>query len=350
MRALAILLVLVSAVCQAQTRHSAEIDRLIRAHVEKFGVVGLSVAVAKDGQIVEQKAYGFADLEHQVPVKPETKFRLASISKPVTAVAVMKLVEQGKVKLEEDARTYAPKFPQKEHPFTVRQLLCHQSGIRHYRGEAESKEAFLTVEAGLRRFADDPLLYKPGERYLYSTYAYTVLGLVIEGASGKEYRAFLEEEVFRPAGMANTLAEENRLIIPNRARGYRRGADGKPVNSEFMDNSYKWAGGGLVSTASDMARFGSAILQGKLLKPETVSLMWTPQIPSDNSQRNYCLGWTKGTIEGQTVYQHGGSQTGARSMMIVIPDKGVSLCVLTNYENNSPGELAVAIASLFAKD
>lgn len=309
-------------------------------HAYKTGMTGCSVAIAEKGQIVFVYGSGFADLENLVLAKPESVYRLASISKSITAVAVMQLVEQGKVNLDADVRQYVPEFPAKEHAFTVRHVLAHLSGIRHYKpGEPESKEEYPSTLEALKRFQNDPLLHKPGEKYTYSTYAYTLLARLVENVSGMTFPDYLRKHVFEPAGMLATGVEDQRNIVPNRARGYRRGQDGKPVNSDYANISYKWAGGGMVSTAPDLCRFGIALLENKLIKQETRSMMWTRQRTNDGKETGYGLGWSVGEWNNRPMMNHSGAQAMVRTRLCIFPEEQVVIAVLTNYESHDVGAL-----------
>ena len=181
-----------------------DIEQLAAEQLESAGIPGLSVAVGWDGAVRYSRGFGLADVELDVPVTPRTRFRTASIAKPMTAVAVMQLVQAGKLDLEADVRTYVPAFEEKPWPVTLRHLLCHQSGIRHYQrdGEASGTQSYLSLTDSLAIFAGDELLFEPGTKYSYSTYAYTLLGCAVESASGTSYEAYMREHVWGPPGWA----------------------------------------------------------------------------------------------------------------------------------------------------
>lgn len=317
-------------------------------HAYKTGMTGCSVAIAEKGQIVFVYGSGFADLENLVLAKPDSVYRLASISKSITAVAVMQLVEQGKVDLDADLRQYVPEFPPKDHVFTVRQVLAHLSGIRHYKpGEPESKEEYPNTLEAFKRFQDDPLLHKPGEKYTYSTYAYTLLARLVENVSGVTFPEYLRKHVFEPAGMVASGVEDQRSIVPNRARGYRRGQEGKPVNSDYANISYKWAGGGMVSTAPDLCRFGIALLENKLIKQDSRSMMWTRQRTNDGKETGYGLGWSVGEWRRRPLISHSGAQAMVRTRLCIFPGEQVVIAVLTNYESHDVGALTNKIIEVW---
>jgi len=319
----------------------ARVEAAIEKHMAERKVTGASVAISEKGSIVFQKGFGFADLENDVPYKSETVNRLGSISKVITAIAVMQLVEAGKIDLDEDIRKYVPEFPDKGVKITARHILTHTSGIRHYKPlEADNMLPMRTVLQSFPRFVDDPLVHKPGEKYTYSTYAYSVLARAVETASGKTFKEYLDENVFAKAGMASSGLEDLRAIVKHRTRGYERLPDGRLVNSEYADISYKWAGGGMVSTVPDLCALGNALLQGKLMKPETLALMWTKQKLSDGREIDRALGWQAGEFRGNPIFVHGGAQQMAKTFFVVSPKDQIVLAVLTNYESHDPGELA----------
>jgi serine beta-lactamase-like protein LACTB, mitochondrial len=249
------------------------------------GIPGLSVAVAVDGRIVYSEGFGYADLEERVPVWATTKFRIGSVSKPLTAVALVQLVEQGKVDLDAPVQNYVPTFPDKGAQITPRMLTGHLAGIRHYQGdEFLIAKHYDNVVEGLQIFQADPLVAPPGTKFNYSSYGFNVLSAVIQNSSGQEFLAYMHEHVFGPLGLRSTIEDQPAEIIEQRARFYTRRKDQPVLNAPFVDNSYKWAGGGFLSSAEDLARFGSALLQPGFLKPESLRLLFTSQKTSDGKE------------------------------------------------------------------
>ncbi len=326
----------------------SELRWAVREHVLATRGVGISVAIASGGEITFQYAFGYADLEHLAPAKPETVYRLASISKPVTAVAVMQLVDKGLLDLDEDCRKYVPEFPEKQYVFTTRQVLSHLSGIRHYSGlEIRSKRAYSSVDDSLSIFKDDPLLFKPGERSSYSTYAFTLLAKLVENVSHSTFPEYLKANIFEPAGMEKSATEDLRAIVPNRARGYIRTRGDTLMNSEYSDISYKWGGGGMVSTAVDLCRFGSSLTAGRLLSEDARGEMWTRQRTNDGEELTYGLGWGVGSFLDRRTVSHGGAQQATRTFLLVFPDDDVVVAVMSNYENDQPSRLARRLAEMW---
>jgi serine beta-lactamase-like protein LACTB, mitochondrial len=343
----------------AQTgKLSAEKQARIENTISNFRAAskapGISAAVVQDGQFVWSAGFGMADLENSVPATSQTLYRLASISKSITATAAMELWEHGKLDLDSPVQKYCPAFPQKPWPITTRELLGHLAGIRYYHvpelpySESQSDpEVGNTrhfengIEAGLKFFANDPLVTQPGTHFNYSTQGYTLVGCAIEGASGNAYADYVREQVLVPAGMLQTRPDDRIAITPLRARFYSKDKSGTVVNAEFLDSSYKVSGGGWLSTAPDMARFEVAILNDRLMKRATRDIMWTPQMPSDGLGRMvYGLGWQAGTTHGVGDVGHGGSQQGTSTMMLIAPDARAGVVVLINSDAAGASELA----------
>jgi CubicO group peptidase (beta-lactamase class C family) len=324
-----------------------EVVEAIRAAVtdemSRFGIPGLSLAVAGAGEVRHEAGFGFSDVENSVPARPETVYRLASVSKPITAAAVMKLADQGRLDLDAPVWRYCRDFPEKPWPVTARQLLCHQGGVRHYRPDEQPvTRRFTSLLDGLALFKDDPLSFEPGTKVLYSTYGYTLLGCVAANAASEPFPSLLEESVFRPAGMAATGVDDLRALVPNRAQGYVRGADGQLLNSALADMTYKVPGGGLCGTASDVARFGTALLSGRLVSPETLRRMLTPQKTRDGRATGFGLGLTIGSRGGRREAWHTGGQERVSTVLYLRPDAGLAVAILANLEKVLPQALDLA--------
>lgn len=300
-----------------------------------LGVPGLSAAVAQGDAVVWAQGFGLADVEQAVPVRPETVLRIASISKPITATAVMQLVERGLVSLDDPIQKYVPSYPRKpQGEIRVRHLLTHTSGIRHYRGsEFSLAQPFPTLDRAIAIFRNDPLEFAPGERYLYSTYGYNLLQGVVEAASGLAFDDYLRRNIFVPAGMTSTFLEYPRQIVRFRGRQYVRGAAEALLNAPYVDNSVKWAGGGIIATASDIARFAMALDAGRLLRPDTLERMYTPARLNNGSATGYGLGWMVSQDAGRTLVAHSGGAMGGTTYLIRDPRARTAAVVLANLDN-----------------
>ncbi len=320
------------------TDKTAKIEAAITTLMSSKGIPGLSIAIVSDKQLRWQRGYGIADLENSVPAKAATVYRIASVAKPITAVAVMQLVERGKLDLDAPIQKYVPTFPTKQWPITTRQLLGHLSGVRNYRPNEElSTRFYSSLTEALNIFKDDPLDFEPGTKYSYTTYGYTLLGTVIEGASGMSYIDYMRENVFKPAKMSHTQADNVYDIIPNRARGYHPKVyakfDGNLRNADLADTSYKIPAGGLVSSVEDLANFAIAVQDGVLIRKETFEQMSTPQKTRDGKATRYGLGWyIDGVGDRKGLVWHGGVQAGFTSNLYILPQEHFAIAILTNLE------------------
>jgi CubicO group peptidase (beta-lactamase class C family) len=344
---------------------AARIDAVAAGERARQKIPGLSIAVAFRDRMIYSKAFGIADLEHQVPVRTSTAFRTASVAKALTATAAMALAEAGALNLDATVRTYCPAWPEKHPPITTRQLLGHLGGVRHYsrRGESAGKAHHFTVADALALFKDDPLLHAPGSKYSYSTYGYTLVACAVEGASGRSFESFMRERVLARAGMSRTRLDRVYEIIPDRARGYQLltqeaweslpesmrtiARAGEVYNAELHDTSMKVAGGGLVSTAEDLVRFGIALNTGALLSKDDVERMWTEQKTADGKGTGYGIGFgVYPAVDGIRRMSHSGNQAGASSFLVMLPEVGVSYAIMTNLEDAELGPISRGIAGV----
>lgn len=340
------------------------IDAVVAAEQARQKIPGVAIAAAFQNRVVYSKAYGMADLEHGITVKPTTAFRTASIAKSLTATGVMILVEAGKLDLDAPVRRYCPAWPDKHPMITPRQILGHLAGIRHYAkpGESSGTTHYFTVGDSLALFKNDDLLHAPGTKYSYSTYGYSVLACAIEGAAGVSYEQFMRERVFAPAAMPRTRLDRIYEIIPDRAAGYQVLTDevfkqlpaavasfakvGGVYNAGLHDTSMKVAGGGLVSTADDLVNFGIALNTGKLLKKDTVEQMWTEGTIAEGKGTGYGLGFgVFPAQEGIRRVSHSGNQAGAASFLVILPEVGVTYAIMSNLEDAELGTISRGIAN-----
>jgi serine beta-lactamase-like protein LACTB, mitochondrial len=324
----------------------AQIESAVSKFMASTHVPGVSVAVVENGEYEWGGGFGFADAENNAPASEHTLFRLASISKSLTATAAMQLWERGQLDLDAPVQKYCPAFPQKPWPITTRQVMGHLGGVRHYKsgsqGDSEvgnTKYFDDPIQGGLDFFKNDALLSEPGKQFHYSTQGYTLVGCVIEGASGAKYVDFVRQNVFAPAYMEQTQVDNRFAIIPYRTRFYQKTESGSVQNADFLDSSYKIPGGGWLSSAEDMARFEVAILNDTLIRRPTRDLMWTPLKPSDGSKDEYALGWGNGSEGGIASVGHNGGQQGTSTAFTIAPAERDGVVVLTNMEGVDAGDL-----------
>ncbi|MCG8605490.1 beta-lactamase family protein [bacterium] len=336
---------------QLDEAHQSAINQaqeILRGYMAEAGVPGITAAASVGGRIVWAEGFGYADVENRVPVWPHTKMRIGSVSKSLTSAAIGLLYQQTKLDLDAPIQKYVPSFPQKRWPITTRQVAGHIAGIRHYRDqEFLSSRYYQSVLDGLTIFKRDTLLFQPGDKYSYSSYGWNLVSAVIEGASGQDFLTYMRENVFEPLGMRNTLADHTSRIIYNRTRFYAR-SDETLINAPFVDNSYKWAGGGYLSTAGDLIIFANAMIDAEFLKPETVELLFTSLKTTSGERTNYGLGWRLSEVEGERVVGHGGGSVGGTTVLMMIPDKKVVLAVISNLSGARLREPCEKILKLFA--
>ena len=312
------------------------IESLISIEMSRHHIPGLALAVVTGSQVRLVNAHGIADLENFVPVRADTVFRLASLSKPITAVAVMQLVERGQVDLDAPIQKYVPTYPPKPWPITVRQLLCQQSGIRHHTdAEWTNNRHYTTLADSLQVFADSPLAFEPGTKTLYSSYGYTLLGNVVESVSGMSYTEYLRQNVFRPATMERTQVDDHFELISGRASGYFEDGAGRIRNSPLADTSNRIPGGGLCGTAADIGHFAAAFQSGTLVKPETVREMLAKQRTRDGKRTGYGLGWIVSEKHVRLEAWCTGAQPQVSACLFLRPDGQIAVAILTNLEGVS---------------
>lgn len=350
MRFVAALFALISMSASAQDV-SVEADRIVSRFVKDSGAPGLSVSVGMRGRLVWSKGYGYADIEQLVPVDPAaTKFRVGSVAKPMTALALIKLVTQKRIDIDADVRRYVPSFPEKQHAFTVRQLAGHLACIRHYAGdEAYSRKHYSSVIESLDIFKDAPLICTPGAEWKYSSYGYNLLSAVIEQAAEKPFLDTMAESVFVPLGMTATVPDQLKEIVPNRGRYYFR-HEGNIYNEPEVDNSYKWASGGFLSTTDDLTRFGLAHTNNQHVSPEMLSLLWTEQKTLAGKGTGYGVGWRIVLDEkGDKWIGHGGGSIGGTTQLWLFADKGLVIAMASNLTDLDYGDILPRLRTLFAE-
>ena len=316
-----------------------------RTHQDTSGVAGISAAVAVDGRLVWTGGFGYADVENRVPMSSATVSRIGSISKPVAGAAAMVMVDRGRLVLDAPVSRYLPQYPRaRGERFTTRQAMSHTAGIRHYRGdEFASRVRYDDVVGPLAVFWADSLQFEPGTDYSYSTYGWTVVSAVTAAAAGRPWVEVLRDEVVRPLGLLSMRPEWQDSIIPHRASYYLRTDDGW-LNAPEVDNSNKWAGGGLVSNAADLVNFALGLMEGRVLSERARAESWRRQTPE--GEASYGLGWNVAEIDGHRVVSHSGGSMGATAMLIVLPDDGVVVAVLGNTAGVGHAGIAARVARI----
>jgi len=331
-------------------------QRVTRAAIVEWNFPGLSVAAARDGEIVWAEGFGFADSERQKPVTPRTRFRTGSVSKTLTAAGVALLYDRKRVELDAPVQTYVTAYPKKEWTVTTRQLLGDIGGVHRLRGDGQDggndqtpRGICKTVGEALKTFAYEPLAFEPGTKYRFSTSGWILLSAVVEGAAGEPFAAFMSREVFKPLGMDRTALE---------------GMDDDPDTAEFdrkrteqegplaADYSCTVGASAFLSTPSDLVRIGSAMLKPGLLKAETIALFRTPLTLRSGASTGFALGWKVDTLplDGSPVrvVRHRASAIGGATSLYLVPDRGLVIAVMSHVPNTvGLEEIALKIAGVF---
>jgi CubicO group peptidase (beta-lactamase class C family) len=338
--------------------YAAQINRareVVADLIKKKQIPGFSIAIACRGKIVWSEGFGVADLEQGVLVTPLTRFRLGSVSKLLTAAGLARLVEEGKLELDAPIQRYVPSFPMKPWPITTRQLAGHMSGIRHYqRGDFSGLLAgaphFESVTNGLTIFRDDPLMFEPGTSYAYSSYGWNLISAAIEGASKEEFLSYMRRTVFEPLGLRSITADHVDAIIPHRSGFYVRNSEGVLVHAPHLDNSFRWASGGFLSNAEDLARFATAHLEPGFLRQSTLDLLFTSQKLKSGMETGVGIAWRTGTDpKGRHILHHGGAIEGGRAMLMMFPESKVVVVMLSNVLTDFGEQEAQEIGDLFIR-
>ena len=338
---------------------NTQLDMAVSTH----NFPALSIAIGKDGKLIWARAMGFRDLDNEIPVTLETKFRVGSVSKAITATTAARLSEEKILELDAPIRDNVPYFPQTKYDITPRQLLTHTAGIRHYGScwcfpfdEYSNQQHHDSVESAVGRFATSALLFQPGTDFSYSSYGFTLASAAMEGASGLSFDKIIENKLTSPLHMNNTMREglaEGDIAVPYDVRDN----DYKPAY--WVDNSNKTAGGGFVSTPSDLVLMTQAILSGEYVDPAIRdTLFFTPQKleSGEVNEQNYAFGWRShlsvNTFSEERkimISHHGGVAMGGTAFLIMYPEYGISIAIVVNRQMEGVGEL-VSLAQSIAKD
>jgi CubicO group peptidase (beta-lactamase class C family) len=329
-------------------------QQIARTALAEEDLPGLSVAVGVEDAMVWAEGFGWADIERKVPVEPETRFRVGHTSKALTSAAVGQLVESGRLNLDENIQTYVPAFPEKKWPITLRQLMGHTAGIRHYANEADYMRTTHCERAseGLSLFADAPLLFEPDTKYQYSTFGWILVSAAVEAAAGEPFFTFMRRRIFEPIGMTATGADSEQGS--EHATFYESTWVHNRVPATPVDYSCFAGASGFVSTPSDLVRFGLALTSGRLLKRETVRTLQTPQTLSSGTPTAYGLGWMleNVTLAGSPArLAHHSSRTpvGGSTSFVIFPDRGIVVAIMSNLAYAGTKDAALQIAEAFAK-
>ncbi len=324
----------------------ARIDSIAAAPVRAGAVAGIAVAVVRGRDTLLMKGYGFADLEHQVAVAPNTVFKIGSLTKQFTSAAVMQLVERKSLALDDNINTYIPGFPTHGRTIAVRHLLNHTSGIPSYTdiGPRFGRVARtdLAPDSLIQIVANDSLQFEPGQQFYYNNTGYFMLGMVIDKVTGRRYGDYLETNLFKQAGLTQTRYCDSRRIIPHRAQGYDRSPSGL-VNTDFLSMQLPAAAGSLCSTIGDLVSWTQQLNAGRIVNAESYRQMTTPVVFANGRPMTYGFGIGADTISGKRVISHGGAINGFNSFMSYVPQDSLVIVVLANTAPAPTSAIADAI-------
>jgi len=324
------------------------IEQLADEELKKRALAGLSIGVARRGEVVFAKGFGLADLENDVPATQQSVYRIGSITKQFTAAAILQLAEQGKLALDDDIRKHLPDYQTHDQLITIHHLLTHTSGIPNYTNMPgwknywnEDRKPAEFVEF----FQGPPLQFTPGSAWNYSNSGYFLLGLIIHAVSGQEYAEYLEEHVYKPAGLTATTYGGNQRLIKGRAQGYTR-RFGKLVNDDMINMTAPYAAGALCSNVLDLIRWQQALAAGRVMSEDSYRLMTATSSLTGGIPLYYAYGLAVGEVEGRAKLSHGGGITGFRSQLSYYPDDETIVAVLINTEGSDPSRIENKIAEL----
>lgn len=338
-------LFLISALSNAQDITS-ELDALMGKQFKEHepGAVAL---VVKNGTPIYRKAFGMADLEHTIQMAPEHVFGIGSMTKQFTAVAILMLVEQGSISLEDSITKFITDYPAKGHTITIHHLLTHTSGVKSYTELEKWRKIWrndLTTQEMMDVFKNEPMDFAPGEAWHYSNSGYFLLGVIIEKVAEMSYGEFVEKKIFEPLDMKNTYYGSRSRIIPNRAMGYQWGREYR--NAEYLSHTQPFSAGAIMSTVDDLWKWQVAIKNNILVKSETIAKAFTNYPLNDGKPTYYGYGWMLDEVNGSLTREHSGGIFGYSSNAIHLPKEDVYVVVLSNCNCNSPVEVSIRMAAV----
>jgi len=336
---------------QASSAISNDVSKYVRGEMEQQHIPGVALLVSRAGKTVQAEGFGLCNVELQVPVKPETIFQSGSVGKQFTATAVMMLVEEGKVGLDDPLTKYFPDAPANWNEVTVRELLSHTAGFGDYPDKFDFRKDW-TEDELLKIVEGIPLAYPPGTKWDYSNLGFLTLGILIHRVTGEFYGDFLQQRIFQPLGMHTTRIISEADIIPNRAAGYRL-VKGELKNQEWVAPMVNpTADGSLYFSVLDLAKWDAALYTEKLLKQSSLDQMWTPAKLKNGHPNNdgYGFGWFIGDRHGHRVISHDGAWQGFKTAIARYVNDQLTVVVLANLAEAKPDEIAEHVADMYLSD
>ena len=342
---LCILFTLFFTLSQAQSLES-KIDKILRTQF-KTNETGVSALVAKDGNVIYRKAFGKADLELDVNMTSKNVFEVGSITKQFTSVAILMLLEEGKLSLDDEITKFIPTYPTNGKKITIHHLLTHTSGIKSYTSMQRFGEVMTIDETPLKFidfFKNEPMDFDPGEKYLYNNSGYFILGYIVEKVSGISYPKFIQERIFDAIDMKSSYYGSHKKLIKNRASGYQKGAEFS--NAQYISLTLPYAAGSIMSNVDDMLKWQTAITNNVFLKKATIDKAFTNYTLINGDKINYGYGWSINEINDVSTIEHGGAIPGYLSMGVFVPSKNIYVILFSNCGCQSPTNTALEIAAL----
>jgi CubicO group peptidase (beta-lactamase class C family) len=325
------------------------VDDYIRGEMDTHRIPGVALVIIRDGKAVKTAAYGLANLELNVPVKPETVFEIGSITKQFTAAGILLLAQDGKLSVDDKISAHLPDVPSAWTNITIRHLLTHTSGIKSYTGlDGFQLTKHLTQPQFISAVGREPMDFAPGVSWKYCNTGFSLLGYIIENVSGQNYWDFMSERIFRPLGMNATTNRLPSLIIPNRASGYEQ-TNHVLINRDY-DLTEVFSAGAIASTVGDLAKWNAALDGDTLLNAATKEQMWTPAELNGGKPTKYGFGWFVDTLDGHKNIGHSGSTSGFSATIQRFPDDKLAIIILTNTDETIATPLAKKIATFFFAD
>lgn len=324
------------------------IDDYVQREMQKQKIPGLSLLIVRNGKISKIEGYGFANVEHQVPVSPDTIFQSGSVGKQFTAAAILLLADKGELNLDDRLVMHFPEAPSPWHRITIRHLLSHTSGLKDYEGNNDFELRRDYTEDELLRVAMQlPIEFEPGTQWSYSNSGYLVLGILISKLTGKHWSDFIKAQVFEPVGMKTAQVITESGIVPNRAAGYERGEDGELRNQEWVSPTFLRTGdGALYFSTKDLAAWDAVLRDRKLLSRESYEAWWTPIKIKRDLTFPYGFGWDIVDQRGRHVVEHSGSWQGFKAFIARYMEDDITVAVLANVSDAQPSVIAHEIAGL----
>lgn len=309
------------------------------------GIPGMSISVSQNGTLIWSEGFGYAKRKPRTRINPsKTLFRIASISKSITALTLAKLVDKNVIDLDKSIYTYLPDYPKNKYDFTVRELGGHLAGIRHYKGNEFVLNKKLSISQGVDIFKNDPLLFEPSTQFSYNTFGYVLLSEIMQKASKTDFNDLVKNTIFKPLGMNHTVLDNSEIQLENTTDFYRK----KRVLSTSVANEYKVAGGGFLSTSEDLIKFGEEIISPTTVSKEALSEILTSQILKSNKVTGYGIGFSVDCTKNNTSkYYHTGGGVGASTVLLIFPKEGIVISVLTNKSGVSMDAFAKELEATF---